>query len=92
MSDEYGVDEAAGRWRQAAAALATECLAPHAAEVDAQARFPMEGMTALARSGFYGFCLDSQVGGQGQGPATFGRWSENSRGSAPPRRWSTSCT
>jgi alkylation response protein AidB-like acyl-CoA dehydrogenase len=31
----------------------------------------MEGMTALARSGFYGLCLDSQVGGQGEGPATF---------------------
>jgi hypothetical protein len=35
MSEVYGIDAAAGRWRQAAAALATECLAPHAAEVDA---------------------------------------------------------
>jgi alkylation response protein AidB-like acyl-CoA dehydrogenase len=71
MIDVYGLDEAAGRWRQAAATLATEFLAPHAAEVDAQARFPTEGMTALARGGFYGLCLDSQFGGQGQSPATF---------------------
>src|SRR5262245_44384261 len=62
MNDVYGLDEAAGRWRQAAATLATEFMAPHAAEVDAQARFPMEGMTALARGGFYGLCLDSQFG------------------------------
>jgi alkylation response protein AidB-like acyl-CoA dehydrogenase len=71
MNDVYGLDEAAGRWRHAAASLAAEVLAPYAAEVDAQARFPTEGMTALARHGFYGLCLDTQYGGQGQGPATF---------------------
>jgi alkylation response protein AidB-like acyl-CoA dehydrogenase len=71
MIDVYGLDEAGGRWRQAAATLATEFIAPQAAEVDAQARFPMDGMTALARGGLYGLCLDSQLGGQGQGPATF---------------------
>jgi alkylation response protein AidB-like acyl-CoA dehydrogenase len=71
MSDVYRLDEAAGRWRQAAATLSAEFLASHAAEVDAQARFPVEGMTALARRGFHGICLDSQSGGQGQGPATY---------------------
>jgi alkylation response protein AidB-like acyl-CoA dehydrogenase len=71
MIDVYGLDGAASHWRQLAAALATEFLAPHAVEVDAQARFPTAGMTALARGGFYGLCLDSQLGGQGQGPATF---------------------
>jgi hypothetical protein len=40
MIDVYGLDEAAGRWRQAASTLATEFLAPHAAEVDALGDFP----------------------------------------------------
>jgi alkylation response protein AidB-like acyl-CoA dehydrogenase len=71
MIDVYGLDEASGRWRQAAATLAAEVLALHASEVDAQARFPAEAMTALAHGGFYGLCLDTQFGGHGQGPATF---------------------
>jgi alkylation response protein AidB-like acyl-CoA dehydrogenase len=71
MIDAYGLDAAGSRWRQAAATLAAEVLAPHAAEVDAQARFPHESMAALARNGFYGLCLDTQVGGRGQGPAPF---------------------
>jgi alkylation response protein AidB-like acyl-CoA dehydrogenase len=71
MIDVYGLDETAGRWRQAALTLAAEVLSRHAAEVDAQARFPSEAMAALARAGFYGLCLDTSIGGQGQGPATF---------------------
>jgi len=71
MIDIYGLDAAAGRWRQTAATLAAEVLAPHAADVDAQGRFPSEAMTALARGGFYGLCLDRRLGGQGEGPATF---------------------
>ncbi|HXH11930.1 MAG TPA: acyl-CoA dehydrogenase family protein [Alphaproteobacteria bacterium] len=71
MIDVYGLDGPANDWRQAAAILAVDVLAQHAAEVDAQARYPSEGMTALAHGGFYGLCLDVQVGGQGQGPATF---------------------
>jgi alkylation response protein AidB-like acyl-CoA dehydrogenase len=71
MIDVYGLDEAASHWRQAAETLAAEALGRHAAEVDAQARFPTEGMAALAQGGFYGLCLDTQFGGQGQGPVTF---------------------
>jgi alkylation response protein AidB-like acyl-CoA dehydrogenase len=71
MIDVYGPDEAACHWRQAAATLAAEIPAPHPAEVDAQARFPAEGMTALACGRFYGLCLDTQFGGHGQGPAPF---------------------
>jgi alkylation response protein AidB-like acyl-CoA dehydrogenase len=71
MIDVYGLDAAAGRWRQTAATLAAEVLSPHAAEVDAEARFPTEGMAGLARGGFYGLCLDTRCGGHGQGPATF---------------------
>jgi alkylation response protein AidB-like acyl-CoA dehydrogenase len=71
MVDVYGLDEDASRWRRTAAAVAAEALAPHAAEVDAEARFPSEGMTALARAGLYGLCLAPELGGQGQGPAAF---------------------
>jgi alkylation response protein AidB-like acyl-CoA dehydrogenase len=71
MIDMYGLDEAAGHWRQAATTLAEEVLAPRAADVDAQGRYPAEGMTALAHGGFYGLCLDTRFGGHGQGPAAF---------------------
>src|SRR5688572_16270858 len=71
MIDVYGLDAAAGRWRQASVTLAAEVLSANAAEVDAEARFPVEGMAGLARGGFYGLCLDTQCGGHGQGPATF---------------------
>ena len=71
MIEVYGLDGVAGGWRQAALTLASEVLARHAAEVDAEAQFPTEGMAALARGGFYGLCLDTQFGGQGQGPDTF---------------------
>ncbi|HEX2278125.1 MAG TPA: acyl-CoA dehydrogenase family protein [Candidatus Tectomicrobia bacterium] len=71
MTDVYGLDAAAGRWRQTAATLAVEALSPHAAEVDVEARFPAEAMAGLARGGFYGLCLDRRYGGHGQGPATF---------------------
>jgi alkylation response protein AidB-like acyl-CoA dehydrogenase len=71
MIDVYGLDGDAGHWRQAAATLAAEILTSHAAEVDAQARFPKEGMAALAHGGFDGLCLDVQFGGHGQGPVTF---------------------
>jgi alkylation response protein AidB-like acyl-CoA dehydrogenase len=71
MTDVYGLDAAGSRWREAAATLAAEALSSHAAEVDAEARFPAEGMAGLARGGFYGLCLDTRHGGHGQGPATF---------------------
>src|SRR5918995_429351 len=71
MIDVYGLDETGNRWRQAALTLASKVLSHHAAEVDAEGRFPSEGMAALARDGFYGLCLDTQFGGQGQRPATF---------------------
>jgi alkylation response protein AidB-like acyl-CoA dehydrogenase len=71
MIDIYGLTETAGPWRQKAAALAADVMARHAADVDAQARFPAESLAALAREGFYGVCIDTSFGGQGQGPAVF---------------------
>jgi alkylation response protein AidB-like acyl-CoA dehydrogenase len=71
MSDIYGLAETVSTWRQKAAALAADVLAGHAADVDTNARFPTESMAVLAREGFYGLCIDTRFGGQGQGPAVF---------------------
>lgn len=87
MTDIYGLDEAAGRWRQAAATLGAEVLASHAAEVDAQARFPAEGMAALAQGGFYGLCLGTPFGGHGQGLGVLPQSSRSWQASAHRRRW-----
>src|SRR5262249_45961584 len=71
MIDIYGLDETAGTWRQKAAALAADVVARHTTDVDTNARFPSESLAALAQGGFYGLCIDTHFGGQGQGPATF---------------------
>src|SRR5262245_27316574 len=71
MIDIYGLDEAAGMWRQKAAALATDVVARHATDVDTNARFPSESIAALAQGSFHGLCIDASFGAQGQGPATF---------------------
>jgi len=71
MIDIYGLDEAGIGWRQKAATLAADILAAHAVDVDSNARFPSEGMAALAAGGFYGLCIETDLGGQGQGPSTF---------------------
>jgi alkylation response protein AidB-like acyl-CoA dehydrogenase len=47
--------------------LAAERIAPFAAAVDREGRFPREAMQALAEEGFYGLSLPVQVGGLGQG-------------------------
>jgi alkylation response protein AidB-like acyl-CoA dehydrogenase len=49
-----------------ARAIAQTTLALHAAEVDQQARFPQESMTALADAGFYGLIIPQEFGGMGQ--------------------------
>src|SRR5215510_5372088 len=71
MIDIYGLDETAGTWRHKAAALAAAVAAKHATDVDTHARFPRESMAALAQGGFFGLCIDTRLGGQGQSPATF---------------------
>jgi alkylation response protein AidB-like acyl-CoA dehydrogenase len=47
--------------------IADEQIAPHAAEVDAEARFPREAFDALARAGFLGLNIPTEYGGLGQG-------------------------
>lgn len=53
-----------------ASALADTHIAPHAADVDENGRFPAESMRALADSGFWGLNVAPEFGGQGQGLRT----------------------
>jgi alkylation response protein AidB-like acyl-CoA dehydrogenase len=55
----------------AAAAIAQEIGSVHAADVDANARFPKEAVDALAGRGFLGLCVARELGGQGHGPRAF---------------------
>lgn len=48
-------------------ALADQHIAPHAAEVDENGRFPSEAMRALADAGFWGLTVPNESGGMGQG-------------------------
>ena len=71
MSHIYGLDESAQKLAAEAAKIAKEVAAPHAAEVDEKARPPKESLAALAKAGFYGLCVPTNLGGKGQGPRTF---------------------
>ena len=48
--------------------VATEVVAPHAAEVDRTGSFPAQSIDALARAGLFGLVSAPEVGGSGQGP------------------------
>jgi len=54
-----------------AATIARDIALPHAAEVDAQARYPIETLKALADGGFHGLCLQKDLGGRGEGMRAF---------------------
>ncbi len=71
MPHAYGIDDQGQKYAAAAASIAGEVSAKHAADVDARARFPEESLAALAKEGFHGLCLPESVGGKGQGPAVF---------------------
>jgi alkylation response protein AidB-like acyl-CoA dehydrogenase len=51
--------------REAVRALAEKEIAPHAAEVDDQARFPVEAQQALVKAGFQAVTIPEEYGGQG---------------------------
>ena len=46
--------------------IADESIAPHAADVDANGRFPREALDALAKGGFLGLTVPKEDGGLGQ--------------------------
>ena len=71
MAHAYGIDGEAAALAARASSLAREVLGPHAADVDASARFPRESLDALAAQGFFGLCVPASAGGAGQGPRAF---------------------
>lgn len=66
-----GVDASGSKYVAAAAAVARDVLAVHAADVDATGRFPTESVDALARNGLTGLFAPGQLGGGGQGIRVF---------------------
>jgi alkylation response protein AidB-like acyl-CoA dehydrogenase len=60
-----------GDWISRADGVARDVLARHAAEVDREARWPAESVTALAGAGLLGLTVPTATGGGGQGPRTF---------------------
>src|SRR5262245_869516 len=71
MPHPYGIDDKVAALAARARNVARETLAPHAADVDAKARFPSEGRAALGEQGFLGLCVTTALGGLGQGPRAF---------------------
>jgi alkylation response protein AidB-like acyl-CoA dehydrogenase len=71
MGTMGGVDASGSRYVAAAASVARDVLAVHAADVDANGRFPTESIDALARNGLTGLFAPGQLGGGGQGMRVF---------------------
>ena len=61
----FRLDEAHEELRALAREIATEQVAPHAAAVDAEGRFPRESVEALTRAGLHAIGIPEQYGGQG---------------------------
>ena len=57
-------------WQERAQAVASEMLAPRAAEADKTATFPAVQLKALRDQGFFGLRADPEHGGSGQGLLT----------------------
>ena len=63
--DTYRLSEEHEALRAAVRALAEREIAPYAAEVDEQARFPKEAHDALVKAGFHAVHIPEEYGGQG---------------------------
>ncbi|MDI3297728.1 MAG: acyl-CoA dehydrogenase family protein [Bacillota bacterium] len=62
---DFELDEAARALRQAARELAERELAPRAAALDEEERFPWENVEALGEAGFLGMMVPPEYGGAG---------------------------
>ncbi|MBX3459790.1 MAG: acyl-CoA/acyl-ACP dehydrogenase [Planctomycetes bacterium] len=71
MAHIYGLSPEQQKFADKAAALAKEVLAKHAADVDANGRYPKESIEALAAAGLLGLCVPAEFGGAAQPPRTF---------------------
>jgi alkylation response protein AidB-like acyl-CoA dehydrogenase len=63
--DTYRLSDEHEALREAVRALAEKEIAPHAAAVDEQSRFPVEAQTALVKAGFNAVTIPEEYGGQG---------------------------
>jgi alkylation response protein AidB-like acyl-CoA dehydrogenase len=63
--DIYRLGDEHLRLREAVRALSEKQIAPHAADVDDNARFPVEARAALTASGFHAVHLPEEYGGEG---------------------------
>src|SRR5919205_2773237 len=61
----YALTEEHEAIREAVRDLAEREIAPHAAEVDAESRFPVEAQKALTQAGFQATHIPEQYGGEG---------------------------
>ncbi|MCU1281687.1 MAG: acdA 1, partial [bacterium] len=71
MPHPYVLDDKSAALTAKTAALADEVLARHSADVDRNARFPVESVAALGSAGLFGLCVSTELGGLGHGPRGF---------------------
>jgi alkylation response protein AidB-like acyl-CoA dehydrogenase len=63
--DTYRLSDEHEALREAVRSLAEKEIAPYAAEVDEQGRYPIEAQNALVKAGFHAITIPEQYGGQG---------------------------
>jgi alkylation response protein AidB-like acyl-CoA dehydrogenase len=63
--DTYRLSDEHEALREAVRALAEKEIAPYAAEVDEQGRYPIEAQNALVKAGFQAVTIPEEYGGQG---------------------------
>ena len=63
--DTYRLSDEHEALRDAVRTLAEKEIAPHAAEVDEQGRYPVEAQEALTKAGFHAITIPEQFGGEG---------------------------
>ncbi len=63
--DSYRLSDEHEALRDAVRDLADKEIAPHAADVDEQARYPVEARDALVKAGFHAVLVPDEYGGQG---------------------------
>src|SRR3954453_13423940 len=63
--DSYRLSDEHEALRDAVRALAGKEIAPHAAEVDEQGRYPHEAQEALVKAGFQAVIIPEEYGGRG---------------------------
>lgn len=71
MSHPYRIDSPSAEITSTAATIASDVLAHSAGDVDAGARFPKEGLDAIAKAGLLGLTVPALLGGQERGMRAF---------------------